>query len=568
MLSPARLKLAAVAVAAAIVLCASAAVPTAAADADKAPGAAPGTYDAACVKVEVPKKVLTDEVFRAVIVMKNTGTQSWGPANEKHAYLRSQEPLDNLNWGCNFIIQGQGTNVQPGAEFTYASYLKAPATPGEYVFQWRLSKGTSLEADKGEMFGKPTEPVTVVVEKRPEEPPPPAHAKESLGKRLLTVDDFEYVGSFKTPTIKGEGENWSGPIWSNAGLALKKLPDGSRRLLVNYTHAAPTLFEIEVPELVKWDKDNYAALKTAEVKKVWGRLGSPWTGDKDYGATGGILWDEAKQTVYWSSAHGYWCGGPYPVLGASKLGEDGKITNLGRWFAPSDYCKAYWAGVIALPKEFADQYTGGRRLGVGFGGQFSGSITCSRGPSLAAIAEPDPKKDKLDMVEMLGYFKGDKGPRDGDYFISCGPANGYWGEPPDSPTKGYWSAGDGIGNGIYINLPDRHGFIAFAGWTIGRKGYDYADSVAHVGDRAPVMSSVWYFYDPKDLGEAAKGLRKINLTPYAMTRVPSPGGNLNGGISSTCFDEEKKLLYMYYRPHMHEQPAIHVYKVKVDSPAK
>ena len=361
----------------------------------------------------------------------------------------------------------------------------------------------------------------------------------------------------------------SGPIWSNAGLALKKLPDGSRRLLVNYTHAAPTLFEIEVPEFVKWDKDNYAALKTAEVKKVWGRLGSPWTGDKNYGATGGIWWDEAKKTVYWSSSHAYWCGPPaYPVLGASKLGDDGTITNLGPWHAPSAYEKAYWGGVTGLPKDFADKYTGGRTLAIGFGGGYSGGANCSRGPALAAIAEPDPTKDKLDMVEMLAYFKGNRAPRDGDYFVAPGPANGYWGEPPDGPTKGYWSAGDGIGNGIYIDLPDRHGFVAFATWVIGRKGYDYADSVAHVGDRAPVMTRVWYFYDPKDLGEAAKGVQKINLAPYAMTRVPSPGGDLNGGISGSCFDQEKKLLYLYDRPHLHDKPAIHVYRVKENAAAK
>ncbi|HUU22224.1 MAG TPA: hypothetical protein VM389_06775, partial [Phycisphaerae bacterium] len=521
-------------------------------------------YDAQCVKVVVPKEILTDEVFRAVIVMRNTGTQSWGPENDRHAYLRSQTPLDNNTWGCNFIIQGQGTNVPPGGEFTYASYLKAPGTPGEHVFQWRLARGTSLEHDKGKMFGAMTPAETIVVKKRPDEPAPPPRPRESLGKRLLTFDDFEYAGSFVTPTIRGEGSDWSGPIWSFAGLALRTLPDGTRRLMVNYTHLSRNLIEVEIPELMRWTKDNYQALKVAKVTKTWGPLGTPWEGDKNYGADGGIWWDEAHKTLYWSSWHPYWCGPPYPVLGASKLGDDGKVTELGRWFAPSDYCKAYWGGVTALPKAFADTYTGGRTLAIGFGGGYSGGSNCSRGPAVAAVATPDPAKDKLDMVEMLGYFKGDRAPRDGNYFVAPGPANGYWGEPPEGPTKGYWCAGDGIGNGIYLDLPDRHGFIAFAVWTIGRKGYDYADSVAHVGDRAPVLTQCWYFYDPKDLGEAARKLRKVNLAPYAMTRVSAPGGNLNGGITGSCFDAQKRLLYLYYRPHLHDKPAIHVYSVKGD----
>jgi hypothetical protein len=525
-------------------------------------------YDATCVKVVAPREVLTGQVFRAVIVMKNTGKQAWGPENNRHAYLRSQTPLDNKTWGCNFIIQGQGTNVPPGAEFTYASYLKAPSRPGKHIFQWRLARGTSLERDKGRMFGEMTPLETILVKQRPEEPPPPPRPQESLGKRLLTFDDFEYAGSFRTPTVKGEGSTWSGPIWSFAGLALRMLPDGRRRLFVNYDHLAKSLIEVEIPDLVRLTKDNYSTLKVAKASKVWGRLGTPWKGDKNYGANGGIWWDQASKTMYWGSWHAYWCGPPYPVLGASKLGDDGKVTDLGRWFAPSAYCKAYWGGVTGLPKVFADKYTGGRALAIGFGGGYSGGSNCSRGPALAAIAEPDPRKDKLDMIGMLGYFKPDKGPRDGDYFVAPGPANGYWGEPPESPTKGYWCAGDGVCNGIYVDLPDQHGFIAFATWTIGRKGYDYADSVAHVGDRAPVLTQCWYFYDPKDLGEAAKKLRKINLTPYAMTRVPAPGGNLNGGITGSCFDAEEKLLYVYYRPHLHDKPAVHVYRVRRAASAK
>ena len=105
----------------------------------KKPKAPAGEYDAKFVRMEVPKKVQTDEVFKVVIVMRNTGARSWGPANDAHGLLRSVPP-NNKTWGTDFIIQRQGTNCKPGQEFSYTSYLRAPHAPGEYSFQWRLTK--------------------------------------------------------------------------------------------------------------------------------------------------------------------------------------------------------------------------------------------------------------------------------------------------------------------------------------------------------------------------------------------------------------------------------------------
>lgn len=74
--------------------------------AEPAPAATP-EFDAKYVKMEVPKQVLTDQVFLAKITMKNTGSQTWKEANRSHACLRSQDPQDNMTWGTNYIIQGQ-----------------------------------------------------------------------------------------------------------------------------------------------------------------------------------------------------------------------------------------------------------------------------------------------------------------------------------------------------------------------------------------------------------------------------------------------------------------------------
>ncbi|MBE3133076.1 MAG: hypothetical protein IMZ55_06360, partial [Acidobacteria bacterium] len=131
------------------------------------PGARPATaaeYDAQFIKMEIPQQVLTGQVFAVKITMKNTGSKAW--EGEGHAHLHSQDPPDNTTWGTHFIIQGQGTRVAPGAEKVYQSQLKAPATPGEFGFQWRL-----VQPKGGAFFGEPTARAVIKVEKRAEERP-------------------------------------------------------------------------------------------------------------------------------------------------------------------------------------------------------------------------------------------------------------------------------------------------------------------------------------------------------------------------------------------------------------
>src|SRR5437016_3039402 len=116
-------------------------------------------WDAKFVKMDVPKTVAADQVFAVKITMKNTGTETWKEGRDiVPTSLRSQSPEDNKTWGTNFIIQGQGTTVAPGQEFTYQSNLRAPSEPGKHVFQWRLHGKTGL-------FGEATAKVEIAVEK-------------------------------------------------------------------------------------------------------------------------------------------------------------------------------------------------------------------------------------------------------------------------------------------------------------------------------------------------------------------------------------------------------------------
>ncbi len=176
--------------------------------------------DAGYVRMEIPAKVLTDQVFQAKIVMRNTGSRAWREDKGTHTRLRSQYPDDNMTWDTNYMIQGQGVNVEPGAECVFTSNLKAPEEPGTHVFRWRAA----LAAGDRAFFGEPTARAEIVVRKRDEQSPPPPPRPARGGERVLAIDDFEYAGSIAIPrAVQGAGADWSG-----SGLALKIAPEAMR----------------------------------------------------------------------------------------------------------------------------------------------------------------------------------------------------------------------------------------------------------------------------------------------------------------------------------------------------
>lgn len=310
--------------------------------------------------------------------------------------------------------------------------------------------------------------------------------------------------------------------------------------------------EVEIPPLLKLDeKHGYAALKIAEVKRVWGKLEikvpkAKMSDSQDsIWANAGYCWDEATKTLYWTWTHDYWCGEPPLVLGASRLADDGTVTHLGTWKVGPGMYKWYWGGVTKLPREFAEKYTAGKTLAVGFGTGYSGTYADSHGPSLSAIAIPDPNKDTVEATHLLGYYKGESAPRDGQYFIATNDATGtsWMGSQPESPAKGTCGSGDLVRSGIFIETPKKHAFIAFVNLQLGRIGYDYGSGYS------PGRVNCWYFCDPKDLGEAS-ARKKIAVTPRSRANVDPPAGkdfrpSLANCITGSCFDEEESLLYVY-----------------------
>ncbi|MHC4179290.1 MAG: hypothetical protein ACYSWU_17390, partial [Planctomycetota bacterium] len=467
----------------------------------------------------------------------------------------------NRNWGANFIYLGQGRGCRPGEQITLRSFLKAPSTPGKYVFQWRMARNSD-----DAMFGEPTVCQVIVVDPRPAEPPPKPPVQDPSSKHVLTIDDFQYIGSFRVPdTVDG-----CGSAFTDSGLALRNAEDGTKRLFVRTGLRKTITYEAKIPKLAKLEGNDHSLLKVAPVTKTWGDIKLSGEGDEVIRANAGFWWDETKNILYWSYYHGY-CTGRPPVLAASRLEEGKDIVHYGPWSIPESipWFKSYWGGVTQLPESFAERYTGGRRLALGFGGYYSICAPASRGPALAAISDPDPRNSTLDVVELLTYPwpKNVCAPRDGDYFI----ANCSWGgRPPEGPGRGFWTMDDAVRAGAFIDLPEKHGFLALAYLGTGRIGYDYG------AIRSDGRVCYWCFYDPKDLAEVAGGRRKPwEIVPHSMARVDYPRGiepgtrwgSTPGDPTGCCFDAQTKLLYVYQRFCIDNGsrelfPCIHTYRVK------
>jgi len=517
----------------------------------------PTPFGAKFVKMTVPDRLLTDQPFAATFTFRNTGAETWreGASNVK---LVSTVPADRADWGTGDVILGQGRKIAPGTDCVFSSWLRAPSKPGRSSFRWRVAR-----TKDGTLFGESTEEKTIVVEARPAEPQPEPRKQDPKGRHVLVFEDFEYAGSFKVPPAGAAGGD---PIYASAGIALRKMADGTRRMFMQYFRGK--LFEAEVPELVRLEDGNHGALKTAVMKTVWGALQLETKGEPTIGANAGRWWDNDKQMLYWSSYHGYWTGKPWPLLAASRRGADGRITHYGPWRVPVSmrYFKSFWGGVTKLPKGFAEKYTGGRAFGLGFGGYYSICASTSQGPALAASAEPDPDKPTLDAIPLLFYpwDGGHPAPRDGDYLM-VRPSWG--GQQPKSRTQGTWTMCDHVGAGVFIDAPRGHAFITFASLGTGRMGYDYG-AIRRAG-----AANWWYVYDPKDLGDVAQGKRKPwEVAPFAREKVeyPSatPGRTTTAPpIVGACYDDEEGLLYLFNQRVIENRfPCVHAYRVRGPEP--
>ncbi len=512
--------------------------------------------------MEVPAQVLTNQVFLAKITMKNTGGVAW--QGESQPILYAQDPPRNKAWGTDFIYMRQGNSAKPGEEFTFISHSRAPGTPGEHVFQWRLGR----RGRDGQViyFGQATAPRTIKVEARPALAPPPGPLQPTSGKRIMTFDDFEYVGSFKVPPQVGEG----GAGFSESGLALRKMSDGTKRLFVNYTHPRQTLFEVAIPKPAKLQDGDYRSLSVADVKKVWGslRIAIPKSGDVDSIApNGGFWWDEGRSTLYWTYYHGYRTGEAPPVLAGSRLGDDGTITHAGPWRIPqpaSSHYKAYWGGITRLPKAFADQYTSGRTLAMGFGGYYSILRRAAAGRRWRPSPSPTRRGRPSIWSSSWPIPPAPQRPAMATTSTATVPAeSGTMCPPIRTSARGRWMTG--AARASSSTCPTSMGISRWSAWAPAESAMTTAASTR------PATRSGGTSTAPTSLAGLQRTRRKLGeILPHSRAKVSYPATPADApdhwAVTGACFDGDEKLLYLY-KPGIipvgkERHGCVHVYRVR------
>lgn len=144
----------------------------------------------------------------------------------------------------------------------------------------------------------------------------------------------------------------------------------------------------------------------------------PKSGFADAGAPQGIYWDATDSRLYWMRTTSYnnTTTTSDTAVGYSTLNDGAHTgTGIGMWkLSPpknlGGYGNRWVTGMLPIPAAFAAVSTGGRRLGVGFGGNFSiiGQGVPSIGPALFAMNPPsgsDPDHDYITtgLTQLLHY---------------------------------------------------------------------------------------------------------------------------------------------------------------------
>ena len=520
--------------------------------------------------------VQADQVFWFEITMRNTGSDTWGWRDPwlPVSYL-TRSPDYNTTFGTFFIGNAHAGPIETGDTMTVRSGLRAPDTPGTYSVTWQPANWLPSDNDwtKSTFFGA-TATLTLNVVARTDTPP----AAQTHTEGVLDASNFQYVGSFMLPEVPVPVPNDGGyndeKTYFNSGLTLRTV-DGQQRLLMETGTYHESLYEVAIPPLVKIEGSDLSDVPTAKLTNYFG----PIPMDEGANTTGGIYYDQASDQLYWTNYIYYTAQNPTsnPILNAGKI-DSGQLVQTSYWYEPSTRTSpqaAFWGGMTSIPQDFANQYTDGKTLALGFGGN-NNPATSSAGPALAAVDVSSPSGST--MVEQPLFYHIDQyrntegmSTRPGNYFMS---GTDDFHPQPSSPWQGYWALVDSIGSGLFIDLPGQQGYLTFAHQGINRVGYDGGGASWNTQ-----YQNTWYFYDYQTLGDAITGVNAAgdkvspwDITPTSMTAMtlPNTATSADQQIAGSAFDPTTRLLYVYSMRAVGQTgccskpPMVHVYYVLPD----
>lgn len=413
------------------------------------------------------------------------------------------------------------------AEDSFASEAVAvtDSAPEEYV------SAPELEESKGDDHLE----VAVAEPTAAEQP----KARAGGEKRLLKLDDLKFLGAFKLPREAcGQSTGYAAGC-----LALRHVNNRPRLFSDSHVATGGAVYEVDIPTLAK-----EMPYPTAEIVHEWGDI---YQGRKQKGngesynldgetPTTGLRWDEADQRLWWTYGQRYNTENQdAPTFGATRL-KDKEMTAEGPWKLrlPQSWQRG---GTLEIPVWFADKYTGGKRLGVGFGGYYSIFEGGSYGPTLSAAAEPAAGQPPA-SVTLLAYPDPHLCPRNDNYRQA---AEGWMGKNPVN-GRGTWNSTDEIGGEhtsagvVWIDAPDKHGLLFFVSLGTGRIAYENG------GIQCEGRENALYIYDPADLAKVAQR----NAQPWSPVpkfhRLDNPAPGLAGRAAGVAYDAAARRLYVVF----------------------
>lgn len=358
---------------------------------------------------------------------------------------------------------------------------------------------------------------------------------DPLNKPVLSESSFTYLGSFAMPRYSGTWDT----AYTTGGLTHRYVDGELRFLTTAHAYSGGEVYEVAYTGL---GTDTAGNVPQARLVQNWGDVygGHKWVGNEGgtsnitSSTTYGLYYDENLDRLYWSYGNWYNATNPYnPSFGYSTLDDTtGVATGVGAWSLVDRPEKFARGGTLRIPQWFADRYTDGKTLGVGFGGYFSIVGTASFGPALAAVSDPDvsasPDRSALDNVPLIGYPSNapDRAHRNPNYTSEYDGGN--W-NPQDG--TGYWTWSDTIyGGATWIDTPQGQGVVFLAKIGEGRVWYESSDR------HAEGATYEWFVYSPKDLADVATGVKQQwEIQPmYSWldngTLPGDPGGYSGDGI--------------------------------------
>ena len=379
-------------------------------------------------------------------------------------------------------------------------------------------------------------------------------------KQLLTQNDFSYLGNFKLPDTSGGLS-----IGHSFGLTYRYV-GGVLHFFSTTSQGSGSLGEVY--EMIYPGYAALASAPTATVAQHWGAVhGNKAVYDSVMGGTPymyGLHWDLIGSRLYWSFGNDYNANVPdNACFGVSTLDDTKKVATAVAAYRMG-LCKAYQFGLTPIPSWFAAAYTGGKRLGIGFGG-YASAANCgsvSLGPTIAAIDPPTgahlseiPSKTVLCNYPFPNQ--------------TCHRAIGYTDNISHfnpGPTFGYWQWTDIIyQSGVWIDMATKHGFLFMP--VIGLGTIVYQDSDICADNIKHQMMII----NPADLALVAQGQKNTyDVIPSSWWDVSWPGytyptGSRCGGQYKTCqgacFDPTNNRLYALIPETDGYKPSIAVFQV-------